>query len=202
MKEYYYLNKDKVVYAIRLYLLGFGLLSAVTVAVMLIFFSIDLTIAIPGGLLATIILTAFLVLQALVTGNHEFERRKRVFRIPALHDFFKENDFALIQTMKESKWDFTELAMIGKVRGFFIIVDIDEDEPESVMFKFKTERILLNRNQLTNLLMIFNEYQARFDTEDIIMKIDFHKIGSTIYLKNKLESFAGFLYNEGFVPKN
>jgi hypothetical protein len=201
MKEYYQLNKDKIVSVAKLYLLGFAILSAASVFVVIYFFFFNIVIAILIGVLATVVLTAVLLGQTLVTGNYEHQRRKRVFGIPALSEFFHANDFALIRTNTELKYDTTEVAMTGKIKNFVVVVDIDDEDPMLVLFSFKIEKAILSKEQFNRFLILLSHYRAEFTLDDIVVKMEFSKIKSTSELKSRLESFAEMLISEGFTPK-
>jgi len=201
LKTYFQLNKHKIYYAIKVYLAGFLLLALVSIVVILYFFYLSPQWVILIALVSALVLTTYLVLQSYTTGKYIFERRRQVFRIPALHEFFNANGFALIETLKESKWDFTEESMIGKIMDFMITVDIDENEPSYLLFKFNIVKPMFEKESFKEFLLNLNEFKSVLFNDAVWMRKDITRLGSAVELLVWIETFITMLKSSGIQPR-
>ena len=152
------------------------------------------------GVASAILLTGYILLQLLVTGNYEFQRRMRIYSIPALSAYFKNNGFAFINAAGNSKFDLLEPIMSGRINTFLVEVIPDEENQLFLLFQFKIAVKKMTKEEFSALFHLLKQQRATFTPTKIILKIEIGKLKTESELSIKLDAFIHLLLNEGLRP--
>lgn len=204
MKEFFQLNKTKIVFA-------FKFTSVLFLALVLIAFGIgylngqvpELTLFLTVIFGAGIGMPLFILLVGTVRGTWDLHKRRKAF---STHPFSELLNHGFREQMKndKNKWQFCEPFLTGQIDNFEIIAEVDtQHEPDIIKFQALTEVEVIGKDEVRRLTRKFSTDDIDLDFQGVSKRISVkkHRMNNVTELSNELSRFIRTINQENFKPK-
>lgn len=210
MKHFLILNRHKILF-------GYGVIALLHLAIVVLSGSILWLIdePIPENGLAIALMGIFLgpivwLFAAYIDWQMKSKRRQRLFTTSPIAQL-RDHGFSTAKTNTQSKWHFSHFLLAGKSRGFWLLIDVlDDEHPWGKVNKRKCIEVkaFVAHRQLDP--SIFKSIQSQFEVHHMrfglkvikkLIHMDPYGPQNTSELLAILDEFTALLTANGFVPQ-
>ena len=203
MKEFFKLNKTKLVFA-------FKFTSLVFLTLVLIIFGIGylngqvpelslfLTVCAGAGLG----LPMFMLLIATLRGTWDLHKRRKAFGSQPFSELLKHGFTEKIKHDK-NRWQFSEPILTGQIANFQILVEVDTQQaPDVIRFQALTEVEVIGKNEVERLARQFSHDEIELDFDGVTKKISIknQRMTKIDELITELTRFILIIRQQNFKP--
>lgn len=203
MKEFFILNRKKIIFWSKISLVLIEFLSILLCAIVAYTnnFESGLECLFYGTLFNIGFTIVILPLSILVDYFLVFKRQSDFLNNHPLQNFFRQNKFSKIAINSESIFQLSRFEMEGNIGGFLVRTDTTKLYVNSLFFYYKVDSIPIEKERYKSLTNTFKDSNAILEFGGIFLELKFSENPSGETIKQRLYGFAEILKKENIKPE-